>query len=96
MAAADLRRFYVTISRARDEVQIFTDNREALLVATQRDTPRRSAMELLGAERSRRILRDIHRREFARETEAIRARNRSLRPSLLPEPLEPEMEVACG
>jgi len=96
MAAADLRRFYVTISRARDDVEIFTDNREALLVATQRDTPRRSAMELLGAERSRQILQDIHRREFARETEAIRARNRNLSVQHEAKVIEPELEVAFG
>ena len=73
LAATDLRRVYVTISRARDDVRIFTDDREGLLKAAQRDTERRSATELVGKERSRSILKEIPRREAQRQIEVARA-----------------------
>lgn len=76
MSATDLRRVYVTVSRARDMVRIFTDDKEALLSAARRDTIRRSATELLGTERSEKIIHEIAHREHLRALELERQRNR--------------------
>ena len=56
MSATDMRRFYVTVSRAREEVLVFTDNKEALQEAVGRDTPRRFATEVVGAQRALEVL----------------------------------------
>ncbi len=73
IGAANLRRFYVTISRARHEAKIFTHDRVALLDAVKRDTPRLSATELVGQDRSREIIADIQRREAQRQVELAQA-----------------------
>jgi hypothetical protein len=65
----DMRRTYVTLSRARHEVRVFTDDREGLLKAAQRDTERRSATELVGRERAQSLIQEIPRREAQRAFE---------------------------
>jgi len=47
--AASQEQFYVSLSRARDQVQIYTDDKEALKQAIQRTNDRRSATELAAA-----------------------------------------------
>lgn len=56
MPALDLRRLYVTVSRAREHAAIFTDDKAALLAAAQRETVRRSATELIGSARAEAFL----------------------------------------
>ncbi len=46
--ATDLKQFYVSVSRGRDRVSIYTDDKEALLHHASNMRDRESAMELLG------------------------------------------------
>lgn len=58
--ATDMRRVYVTVSRARDEVKMFTDDKAGLFEASRRDSPRRSATELAIRARRQRASESIH------------------------------------
>jgi conjugative relaxase-like TrwC/TraI family protein len=76
MGAADMRRVYVAVSRARHEARIYTDDKEGLYVAASRDTVRRFGMELLGFERAQQIvqedlLREIEQRRIAEKERTI-------------------------
>ena len=46
LPASDARQFYVSVSRARERVTVYTDDRAALLKAVRRDRTRPSAVEL--------------------------------------------------
>ena len=46
LPASDARQFYVSVSRARESVTVYTDDRDALLRAARRDRARPSAVEL--------------------------------------------------
>lgn len=63
MATANMPRMYVAVSRARYEAKVFTDDKPALEEATQRDSVRRFATEVIGPERARRVVEWILRRE---------------------------------
>jgi hypothetical protein len=69
-AASSTQQWYVTISRGRRSVKIFTPDKEALRQAIVRSGDRELALDLLPHEvggRSKRLLRGIQRgREFAR------------------------------
>jgi hypothetical protein len=71
IGATDMRRVYVTLSRAREDARIYTDSKEEVLQAAQRDTVRRSATELLGEERAREVLQQIRDREAVRQQEVF-------------------------
>jgi ATP-dependent exoDNAse (exonuclease V) alpha subunit len=77
MGGADMRRVYVTISRAREEVRIFTDDKEALQATARRDTPRRFATEVVGIERTRELLMRERLKEIERKSRIERTRERS-------------------
>lgn len=70
MTATDMRRFYVTVSRAREEVLVFTDDKEALQQSVSRDSERRFASEVVGAERANEILTANNHRAISREEHA--------------------------
>lgn len=59
LSTTDLRRVYVMLSRAREEARIYTEDKNELRAAAQRETTRRSATELIGETRSQEILRTI-------------------------------------
>ncbi len=69
LSATDLRRFYVAISRAREEVRVYTHCREELMEAVRRDNPRRSASELVKG-RSR--------ESFTRNSNRLRAHEQAI------------------
>ncbi|WP_245843654.1 MobF family relaxase [Niastella vici] len=48
-AASNLKQFYVSVSRARDNVHIYTDDKAALLEHVSEMGDRQSALELMGA-----------------------------------------------
>ena len=56
LPASDARQFYVSVSRARESVTVYTDDRDALLRAARRDWARPSAVEL---ERALNIAADV-------------------------------------
>jgi hypothetical protein len=74
LSATDMRRMYVTISRAREDVKVFTDDRDGLMLAAKRDTERRFATELVGRERSREIIQRIAREQAHKSIEAQRVK----------------------
>lgn len=78
--ATDMRRTYVTVSRAREAVRIYTDDPEALHKAASRDSFRRSGTELVGAERAQKLL------EHVRRVEAAKRRTAPTVPQKRPEP----------
>ena len=69
-AASNAQQWYVTISRGRKSIKIFTPDKEALRQAVVRSGDRELALDLVAQEgggRSKRLLRPIKRgREFAR------------------------------
>ena len=69
MGAADMRRVYVAVSRARHEARIYTDDKEGLYVAASRDTVRRFGSELVGMERARKIVLEDYEHELEQEIE---------------------------
>ena len=69
MAAVDMRRAYVAISRARDEARIYTDDKAGLFRVCRRDTERMSATELVGEDRAEIIFRNMERQELRRRQE---------------------------
>jgi conjugative relaxase-like TrwC/TraI family protein len=64
MGAADMRRVYVSLSRARHEARIYTDDKEGLYAAASRDTVRRFGMELVGIEVAQRIVQEDYLKEI--------------------------------
>jgi len=48
LCAANLKQFYVSVSRSREEVHIYTDDRAALLEHISHEGDRQSALELIG------------------------------------------------
>lgn len=88
MSATDMPRFYVAMSRARHKAKIFTDDKEELQLAIQRDMSRRSAHELLGEDRDR-VLKLMKHQQIEREMAATRSKNLSTH-------RENEMEVSFG
>jgi hypothetical protein len=79
LAATDMRRMYVTISRAREEVKLFTDDRDGLMRAAQRDSERHFATDINRYRIAQQIaLEDYERqRELEREQEQIRTIERA-------------------
>ncbi|GHB93304.1 MobF family relaxase [Cerasicoccus arenae] len=80
LSATDLRRFYVAISRAREEARVFTHDRQELMEAVMRDAPRRSAIELAGIDRRESFTREqairlAHDQYRDRENHRTRERN---------------------
>jgi hypothetical protein len=59
LGAAEMRRIYVALSRARHEARIFTDDKDGLLRAASRDSKRRFAHDLVGEEEQRFRIQDI-------------------------------------
>ncbi len=57
LGATDMRRFYVMLSRAREEARIFTHDKEELQRAAGRVSERRSALDLVGEDRAADVLR---------------------------------------
>lgn len=57
LAATDMRRFYVMVSRAREDARIYTDDKEGLMRSAQRESVRLSATDLIGEKRSLEVLR---------------------------------------
>ncbi len=68
LAATDTRRMYVTISRAREEVKLFTNDREGLLRAAERDSERHFATDI----NRHRIAQQIALEEYERQQEDAR------------------------
>jgi hypothetical protein len=64
MDATDMRRMYVAVSRARHEARIFTDDKESLFAAAERDTVRRFGMELVGMSTAQRIIQEDIQKEL--------------------------------
>jgi hypothetical protein len=65
MDATDMRRMYVAVSRARHEARIFTDDKETLFAAAERDTVRRFATELVGGHKmAQRIIQEDIQKEL--------------------------------
>lgn len=95
MSATDLRRMYVTVSRARTEVRIYTDDKERLREAAARDSERHSATELDAVRQNKALLQRIVRDEIEREDAARRRhfeRQRAVEKAANP----PEIEVEHG
>lgn len=57
--ATDMRRIYVMVSRAREEAHIYTDDKDGLLRAAQRDTVRHNATDLVNKQSPREALRRL-------------------------------------
>ena len=74
MGGTDMPRVYVTVSRAREEVRIFTDDKEALQMRARLDTPRRFATELVGADRTYQLLMLERQKEIERKAQIDRTR----------------------
>lgn len=94
--ATDLRRFYVTLSRAREEARIYTDDREGLVDAVQRSDPRRSAIEMLDSarrERAMRVSRDRAHEDIGRRQRSWTRSRNSPRPTTERRRLRPEREI---
>jgi hypothetical protein len=64
MDATDMRRMYVAVSRARHEARIFTDDKEGLFAAAERDTERRFGSELVGTSLAQRIIQEDIQKEL--------------------------------
>lgn len=89
--ASDMARAYVSISRAKFEAHVFTDDRRGLLDAVSRDHPRRTAGDIDALERKQReernlthqlsfdemLSRHIEGYERLRETERLRDQERA-------------------
>jgi conjugative relaxase-like TrwC/TraI family protein len=73
-SAADMRRFYVAMSRARYEAHVFTDDRKELLKAVARDQPRRTAHEIAEMEHRQRRSRELS-IEVARQATRVMQRH---------------------
>ena len=67
MNATDMRRFYVALSRARHNAVIYTDDKQALQQAVERDDPRRTATELIEQDRRYRA-REVGTRQVVADT----------------------------
>ena len=64
-AASSREQFYVSVSRARKNVQVFTDNKEYLLESVLGSSERLAAIELAEMEKERQEKADRHDAEFA-------------------------------
>lgn len=97
IAATDLRRTYVTLSRARNEARVFTEDKTELMRAAKRQDERRSATDLVGDARRRKIVRQMNIREAQRQEQELREailRRRVVVPER--EITRPEMEIEYG
>jgi ATP-dependent exoDNAse (exonuclease V) alpha subunit len=56
-AAANREQIYVSLSRGRRGIRIYTDDKAAMMEAVQRSSARLSAMELMGEEQARKVKR---------------------------------------
>ncbi len=65
-AATNLKQFYVSVSRGRHNVHIYTDDRQALVEHASEAGHRQSALELVGSKRMKTsdYMRQWHRRKF--------------------------------
>lgn len=91
LSAMDMRRFYVMLSRAREDAYIYTEDERELLTAAKRDSVRRSGTEIIGQERARLIVEEMQREQSKRITveRAIRPGRQRMPERDFPE-LEPE------
>ena len=80
LAAANRQQFYVSVSRGREGMQLYTDDKEAMMDAVRRSAARLSATELMGSQEAKprhkpslmgRVFR-LH--EIQRAYEAVRSR----------------------
>jgi hypothetical protein len=74
----DIYEAYVSISRGRESVAIYTDDKEAMMQAAQEDSTRLSATELMDGQRpvvrSSKIARLIHTQKIKRAYQEVRER----------------------
>jgi hypothetical protein len=91
LAATDMRRMYVTISRAREEVQLFTDDREGLMRAAQRDSERLFATDINRFRIAQQIALEDY--EHAQELQREQERTRTIERAHEHEGPEMEMEI---
>jgi conjugative relaxase-like TrwC/TraI family protein len=78
LAAANRQQFYVSVSRGRESVRLYTDDKAGVLDAVQRSAARLSATELMGSEEAKPkrgvVSKTFRLHELQRAYEAVRGR----------------------